>query len=104
VGAVECLIENPKRELLPGTNVNVEIRAEAAENILTIPKEALRNEKGQEGVYVLSGGAIQWRPVKLGIANTTRTQVTEGLTDGDAVALLTERTLKDGMLVIPVLQ
>jgi len=104
VGAVECLIDNPKRELLPGTNVNVEIRAEAAEHVLTIPKEALRNEKGVEGVYVLRSDAIQWQPVKLGIDNTTRTQVTSGLTDSDSVALLSDKTLKDGMLVAPVKQ
>jgi HlyD family secretion protein len=104
VGEVVCLIENPQRELLPGTNVNVEIRAESAENALTIPKEALRNEKGQEGVYLLAGEAIQWRPVKLGIDNTTRTQVTSGLSEGDSVALLVEKTLKDWMTVQPAFQ
>jgi len=102
VGEVVCLIENPNRELLPGTNVNVEIRAESVENALTIPKEALRNEKGQEGVYLLRGGLIRWQPVTLGIDNTTRTQVTQGLSEGDSVALLTEKTLKDGMPVQPV--
>jgi multidrug efflux pump subunit AcrA (membrane-fusion protein) len=102
VGAVECLIDNPKRELLPGANVNVEIRAESVENALTIPKEALRNEKGQEGVYVLRGDLIQWQAVKLGLDNTTRTQVTNGLNDGDSVALLFEKPLRDGMPVVPV--
>ncbi|HEY1760112.1 MAG TPA: efflux RND transporter periplasmic adaptor subunit [Bryobacteraceae bacterium] len=104
VGEVVCLIDNPKRELKPGANVNVEIRAEAAENVLTIPKEALRNENGQEGVYVLAGDAIHWRPLKLGIGNVTRTQVTSGLSENDSVALLAEKTLKDGMLVQPVFQ
>jgi HlyD family secretion protein len=102
VGEVVCLIENPKRELLPGTNVNVEIRAESVENALTIPKEALRNEKGQEGVYVLGGNVIRWQQVRLGIDNTTRTQVTSGLNDGDAIALLSEKPIKDGMLVQPL--
>lgn len=101
VGEVVCLIENPNRELLPGTNVNVEIRTESAENALTIPKEALRNEKGQEGVYVLRGDLIRWQKVALGLDNTTRTQVTSGLNDGDSIALLAEKTLKDGMPVLP---
>jgi HlyD family secretion protein len=99
VGEIVCLIENPKRELLPGTNVNVEIRAESAENALTIPKEALRNQNGQEGVYLLRGDLIQWQTVTLGVGNTTRTQVTSGLKEGDPVALLVEKTLKDGMMV-----
>jgi len=102
VGEVVCLIGNPKRELLPGTNVNVEIRAESAENALTIPKEALRNEKGQPGVYVLRANVIRWQGVGLGIDNTTRSQVISGLNDGDAVALLAEKPLKDGMPVQPV--
>ncbi len=78
VGEVVCLIDNPRRELLPGTNVNVEIRAESAENALTIPKEALRNEKGQEGVYLLRGDhdLALATGVTVGIDNTTRTQVT----------------------------
>lgn len=102
VGEVVCLIDNPMRELKPGSNVNVEIRAESIDNALTIPKEALRNEKGQEGVYVLRGDTIHWQPVGLGIDNTTRTQVTSGLNDGDAIALLSEKPLKDGMPVLPV--
>ena len=102
VGEVVCVIENPKRELPPGANVNVEIRAESAENALTIPKEALRNEKGQPGVYVLRGNVIRWQGVALGIDSTTRTQVISGLNDGDAVALLAEKPLKDGMPVRPV--
>jgi HlyD family secretion protein len=101
VGEVECVIENPGRELLPGSNVNVEIRAESVDAALTIPKEALRNENGQEGVYRLNGAVLQWRAVKLGIDNTTRAQITDGLADGDAVALITDKTLTDGMLVTP---
>jgi HlyD family secretion protein len=101
VGEVECVIENPGRELVPGFNVNVEIRAESVDAALTIPKEALRNENGQEGVYRLNGTTLQWRAVKLGIDNTTRAQITDGLADGDAVALITDKTLTDGMPVTP---
>jgi HlyD family secretion protein len=102
VGEVECVIENPGRELVPGSNVNVEIRAEAVDGALTIPKEALRNENGQEGVYALNGDTIRWKTIKLGVENTTRTQVVEGLADGDSVALITDKTLTDGMPVTAV--
>jgi HlyD family secretion protein len=73
LGEIVCLIENPKGGLLPGTNVNVEIRAESAENVLTIPKKPLRNQNWQEGVYVLRGDLIQWQAATLGVGNTTRT-------------------------------
>jgi hypothetical protein len=71
------------------------------DNALTIPKEAVRRESGQTGVYALEGDRLAWRKIKIGVNNTTRTQV-EGLQDGDAVALITERTLKDAMTVRPV--
>jgi HlyD family secretion protein len=98
VGEVVCLIENPDRDLLPGTNVNAEIRSESVDNALTIPKESVRRELGQAGVYVLDGDRLVWRNVTLGVNNVTRTQV-DGLKEGDAVALLTDKPLKDGMIV-----
>ncbi len=98
VGEVVCLIENPDRGLLPGTNVNAEIRSESIDNALTIPKESVRRELGQAGVYVLEGDRLVWRNVTLGVNNVTRTQV-DGLKEGDAVALLTDKPLKDGMVV-----
>jgi HlyD family secretion protein len=98
VGEVTCVIRNPDRDLLPGTNVNVEIRSQTAVNVVTIPKEALRTEHGETGAFVLSGNEIAWKPVKPGLANTTRVQV-DGLNDGDAVALFSEKPLRGGMVV-----
>jgi len=101
VGEVVCVIRNPDRDLLPGTNVNVEIRAQTVENALSVPKEAVRTEHGQSGVYLLVGDHVEWKKVSLGLANTTRTQIL-GLQEGDAVALYTDRELRDGMVVKPV--
>ena len=56
VGEVAVTIDNPGRELVPGTNVNAEIRTNVAPNALTIPKEALRREGGEVGVFVLREG------------------------------------------------
>ncbi len=100
VGEVACIIDNPNRDLLPGTNVNAEIKAESAQNALTIPREAIRREQGQAGVFVLAGDRVTWKKVTMGIGNTTRAQVT-GLNEGDSIALPTEKPLKEGMLVKP---
>jgi HlyD family secretion protein len=101
VGEVVCLIENPDRDLLPGTNVNAEIRSESIDNALTIPREAVLRELGQAGVYTLEGDRLVWRTIMLGVNNVNRTQV-DSLKEGDAVALPTEKPLKDGMIVKPV--
>jgi HlyD family secretion protein len=103
VGQVICLIENPDRDLLPGTNVTAEIRAESVANALTIPREAVRRELGQAGVFVLAGDRVAWKKITMGIGNTTRAQV-EGLAEGDSVALPAEKPLKEGMIVRPVYQ
>jgi HlyD family secretion protein len=103
VGQVICIIENPDRDLLPGTNVTAEIRAESVENALTLPREAIRRELGQAGVFVLSGDRVTWKKITMGIGNTTRAQV-DGLSEGESIALPTEKPIKEGMLVKPVYQ
>jgi HlyD family secretion protein len=102
VGEIICLIGNPRHELIPGTNVNAEILSESVDNVLTIPKEALRRDaKQQTGVFLLAGDRLAWKSVAVGVSNITRVQV-QGLQESDAVALISERTLKDGMQVQPL--
>ncbi len=102
VGEVLCTIDNPGRELVPGTSVNAEIRTNVVANALTIPKESLRRNVNGAGVFVLRDNRIRWQPVKLGASSVTRATITSGLKDGDAVALPTEQNLKDGESVAPV--
>jgi len=102
VGEVICVIENPEGDLLPGSNVNAEIRSRVAENTLTIPREALRRDSNQDGVLVLRGDRVEWRSIRLGVGSVTRVQVVEGLAEGDAVALPSQQPLAPGDRVRPV--
>ena len=63
----------------------------------------MHREQGKTGVYVLEGDHLKWVLITQGINNTTRTQVRE-LTENDAVALPSEKPLKDGTVVEPFLQ
>jgi multidrug efflux pump subunit AcrA (membrane-fusion protein) len=99
---VLCTIENPDEELKPGTNVDAEIRSSTVEGALTIPKEALRRESKGTGVFILQGETLAWRVLKTGISSVTRVQIKDGLSEGDAVALPSERALRDGERVAPV--
>ncbi len=102
VGEVGCVIENPDRDLLPGTNVDVEIQSRVVDNALTVPREALRREANSSGVLMLSSeNTLMWRPIQTGITSAGRVQVLSGLKDGDAVALPTDRVLKPGMKITP---
>jgi HlyD family secretion protein len=102
IGEVICAIRNPDLLLLPGTNINAEIVSQVVENGVTIPKEALRQDKGQTGVYLLRGESVEWRPLQLGASSVTRVAVRSGLEEGDQVALSTEAPLRDGSRVQPV--
>ena len=96
VGEVICLIDNDGRALLPGTNVNAEIRTAVAEGALVIPKETLRHDAQGDYVWALKGDAIERRAVKKGVASITQVQIVEGLSEGDAVALPGDVALKAG--------
>jgi HlyD family secretion protein len=96
VGEVICSIENPGRELVPGANVNAEIRTAVVEGALVVPKETLRHDAQGDYVFALNGETVARRPVKKGASSVTAIQVVEGLAEGDAVALPSDIPLKPG--------
>jgi HlyD family secretion protein len=96
VGEVLVSIVNEGHALVPGANVNAEIRAASVDNAIVIPKETLRHDSQGDYVYALKDGAIERRNVKRGIASITQVQITEGLNEGDAVALPGDVPLKPG--------
>ena len=100
VGEILCSIGNSNGRLVPGTNVNVEIRTAVTPDALTIPRQALRREPAP-GCWVLVDGALRWRKVTPGASNATRVEILDGLKEGDAVALPSSHTPKDGDRVKP---
>ena len=58
VGEVQCRIENPDSDLLPGSNVTASIRVAAVDDAVALPKIALRRENGESGL-------ICWRAIIL---------------------------------------
>lgn len=102
VGEVSVRIANPANALPPGANINASIRSREAQQAISIPKESIRREAGVQGVYVVSGNQLQWRPVNIGVTNITHAQVLEGVAAGDRVVLATDVPLRSGQLVTPV--
>jgi HlyD family secretion protein len=103
VGEVQCRIENPDLDLLPGANVTASIRVAAVDEGVALPKIALRKENGESGVYLLQGDKLVWRAIKVGIASASDSQVLSGLSAGDWVALPPQdRSLRADMAVTPV--
>ena len=96
VGQVICVIENPGRELVPGTNVDALIRTAVVDHALTIPKETLHHDAAGDYVLVLKGDTLERRTVKTGASSVTRIQVTDGLAEGESVAMPSETPVKAG--------
>jgi len=102
VGEVLCTIENPGHDLIPGSNVDAEIRTAVVDNALVIPKEALRHDSNGDFVLRLSGGSVQRLSVKTGNSTVTLIQIVDSLSPGDAVAMPSETALNPGVKVAPV--
>ena len=88
---IEVSIENPGQELKANMTANAEVILEERANALIIPEAAVTYDDQKAAfVEVADPGAETGRrrvPVKLGIGNGTRTQVTDGLKAGDKVVL-----------------
>jgi HlyD family secretion protein len=102
VGEVLCSVDNSKLELIPNVNVDVKIRVRQRNNVLAVPRGAVRTDGAQHFVFLVDGGVLHKRSVEVGLATATEYEVTSGLNEGDHVALTGEAVLRDGMQVNPV--
>ena len=103
VGEVGCVIDNPDRDLLPGTNINAEIQSKVVANALIIPTAALHREGGSTAVFVLvDNQRVAKREIKVGVTSYTKAEVLQGLSQGDAVALPMDKPLKIDARVKPL--
>jgi HlyD family secretion protein len=88
---VRVSIDNPGNELKANMTANAEIVLEERPNSLIVPEAAINYDaKRNATVDVVDRGARTGRrrlPIKVGISNGTRTQVLEGLKEGDRVVL-----------------
>ena len=103
VGEVICIIENPGGELIPGTNVDAEIRTAVVNGAIVIPRETLRHDAAGDYVLALKEGAVERRTVKAGVSSVSLVQIVEGVAEGDAVAIPSDTPLKTGDRVTPIM-
>ncbi|HEV3216477.1 MAG TPA: efflux RND transporter periplasmic adaptor subunit [Vicinamibacterales bacterium] len=88
---VRVSIDNPGNELKANMTANAEIVLEERPNSLIVPEAAISYDvRRNPSVDVLDRAARTGRrrvPIKVGISSGTRTQVLEGLKEGDRVVL-----------------
>lgn len=99
VGETVVLLDNHDLRLLPNTNVSVTVIIAQHDAVLTIPREALRQDDSKPYVYQIVNDKLHRRAVAVAASNLTRVEVSDGLNDKDVVALnsmSTLRPLRDG--------
>jgi len=99
VGEVTCTLDNPGGELLPNMNLDVEILTATRESALVVPRETVFGAGSARHVFVVRDGILVRRPVESGLISPTRTEITSGLEDGEAVVRPGPQPLAEGMQV-----
>jgi HlyD family secretion protein len=83
-----------------GASADIEIVVETRPAVLAIPTRALLGTSQARFVFVLNSGKAKQTSVKLGLTNYDRSEIIEGLTEGDSVLLPPDDAeLKDGARV-----
>ncbi len=98
---VEIDLDNPDHLLKDGMFGRVEILLEKLIKNLTIPSSCLvqRNGKGEGAVFVVRDGELHRVPIRVGIDNGLRVEVTSGLTETDQVVLRPDASVAEGTKV-----
>lgn len=80
-------LKDPDARVRPGMTANISIPIALADNVLAVPLSAVYTEAGERFVYVQKGMQWEQRPVKIGVADYSYVEITDGIQEGDIVAL-----------------
>jgi len=87
VGETTSVVDNKDLELLPNINVGVTIVASEHNNVLVVPREAVRVDDSKPYVLRVEGHELKRRNVETSLTNLTQVEVTHGLSAKDVVAI-----------------
>jgi len=69
------------------TSVTVTATVQKHSHVMTLPREAVRDEGSNHFVYRVAGGRLRRTPVQVGLVNAMRAEITSGLKSDDRVAV-----------------
>jgi HlyD family secretion protein len=87
VGETTCIVDNKDLKLLPNVNVGVTIVAATHEDVLVVPREAVRTDDTKPYVLQVVGRELKRRDVETSLSNLTQVEVTRGLSARDIIAI-----------------
>ena len=74
-------------DLRPGMSTMVDFRLSRRENVLAIPHQAVRSDRGKKVCYVAHDESLERRVVRIGQDTADMVEVLDGLQEGEMVAL-----------------
>ena len=92
---VRALLPNDKALLKPGMFLTVRLTRGASDALL-VPEQALVPEQGDVFVYVVNGGSVEKRKVRIGARSVGEVQIVAGLAAGEQVVTEGTQKLRDG--------
>jgi HlyD family secretion protein len=87
VGDITCTVDNSDLKLLPNVNVNVSVTTVQDDSVLTVAREAVRQDDGRQYVFAIINGELRRRNITTSVSNPTRIEITSGLPENAVVAL-----------------
>ncbi|MGB8535053.1 MAG: efflux RND transporter periplasmic adaptor subunit [Acidobacteriaceae bacterium] len=101
----EVDVENKDLSIDPGMYANTQLVLNHADNVLTIPVEALVLRDNQEVVYVLDGqNHVHERVVEMGLHGSQLAEIKSGLAAGERVIVGGQQKYSEGERVTPVVE
>jgi len=97
-------VRNDQR-INPGMFARVKLNTRTYENVVSVPQDALIEQRGKTIVYVLNidsqnnSPVVQLREVVVGVSVNRETEIKSGLEGGEAVVIQGHQFLTDGALV-----
>jgi RND family efflux transporter MFP subunit len=97
--ALELVVPNPDRRILPGMFARVELVKRVFNQALAIPLYGVITQGDENVVFVDREGRAEKRNIELGVLIGWQVQVTSGLKPGERVIVVGHRLLDDGQQV-----
>ncbi len=79
VGEILCAISNEKMSLIPNTTVDVRIQLAERSNVPLVPRGAVQSDGQRRYVFLVDGGRLHRREIKVGASSDSEFEVISGL-------------------------
>ncbi len=96
---MRAVCDNANRKLLPGSFARVQIVLPAVAGSLSVPTQAIVPVLKGQKVFLVRGDSVVEQLVKAGVRTESEIEITEGLNEGDSIAVTGIMYLKQGTKV-----